>query len=133
MASSLSNLVDNLAEEIHKIKCKYTHDNENCEPKGIKYNDCECCIEYANVKDDLYYTNVYVAIGITRESLIKALRFANTYKFSNHGISKFILLLLKGVYPCEYMDDWEKINENLLLEKEDFYSQLNMEDIIDAD
>ena len=33
MASSLSNLVDNLAEEIHKIKCKYGHDNK----KYVKY------------------------------------------------------------------------------------------------
>ena len=31
------------------------------------------------------------------------------------------------------MDDWEKFNEILLPEKEDFYSHLNMEDITDAD
>ena len=31
------------------------------------------------------------------------------------------------------MDDWEKFNKTLLPEKEDFYSHLNMEDIIDAD
>ena len=31
------------------------------------------------------------------------------------------------------MDDWEKLNETLLSEKEDFYSHLNMEDITDAD
>ena len=31
------------------------------------------------------------------------------------------------------MDDWEKINETTLPEKENFYSQLNMEDITDAD
>ena len=59
-------------------------------------------------------------------------RFFNTYKFSNHDNNKFILLLQKGVYPYEYMDDWEKFNETLL-EKEDFYSHLNMEDITDAD
>ena len=34
----------------------------------------------------------------------------NTYKFSNCDNSKFILLLWKGVYPCEYMNDLEKIN-----------------------
>ena len=28
MISSLSNLVDNFAEEIHKIKCKYRHDKK---------------------------------------------------------------------------------------------------------
>ena len=31
------------------------------------------------------------------------------------------------------MEDWEKFNERLLPEKEDFYSHLNMEDITDAD
>ena len=43
------------------------------------------------------------------------------------------MLLQQGVYPYEYMDDWEKFNEALLPEKEDFYSHLNMEDITDAD
>ena len=38
----------------------------------------------------------------------------------------------KGVYPCEYKDDWVKFNETLLPEKEDFYSRLNMVDITDA-
>ena len=31
------------------------------------------------------------------------------------------------------MDDWEKFNETSLYEKNDFYSHLDMEDIIDAD
>ena len=31
------------------------------------------------------------------------------------------------------MHDWEKFNETSLPEKEDFYSQLNMEDITGAD
>ena len=34
--------------------------------------------------------------------------------------------------PYEYMGDWEKLNETLP-EKEDSYSQLNMENITDAD
>ena len=45
--------------------------------------------------------------------------FFNTYKFSNHDNSKFLLLLRKCVYLYEYMDDREKINETLP-EKEDF-------------
>ena len=59
--------------------------------------------------------------------------FYNAYRFSNRYNNKFILLLRKGVYPYEYMDDWEKFNETSLPEKEDFYSHLNMEDITDAD
>ena len=39
------------------------------------------------------------------------IRFFNAYKFSNDNINKSILLLQKGVYVCEYMDDWKKIDE----------------------
>ena len=53
MGNSLSNLVDNLAEGILKIKCKYGHGNEKWETCGIKYKDWEFCLEYTNVKDDL--------------------------------------------------------------------------------
>ena len=31
------------------------------------------------------------------------------------------------------MDNWKKFNKTLLPEKEDFYSNLNMENITDAD
>ena len=60
-------------------------------------------------------------------------RFINTCKFSNHGNNKFILLLQKGVYPYEYMDDWEKFNETSLSKIQDFYSHLSIEYINDAD
>ena len=43
------------------------------------------------------------------------------------------MLLRKGVYPYEYMDEWEKFNETNLPEKEKFYSNLNMDDITHAD
>ena len=42
-------------------------------------------------------------------------------------------MLRKGVYPHEYMDEWEKITERALPEEEDFYSILNMVNITDAD
>ena len=43
------------------------------------------------------------------------------------------MLLRKGVYSYEHKDDWEKFNETALPEKEEFYSNLNMEEITDAD
>ena len=60
-------------------------------------------------------------------------RFSNIYKFSRHDNNKFILFLRKGVYPYEYMNDWEKFNETLLPGKADFYSHLNMEHFTDGD
>ena len=52
MASSLSNLVNNLAEVIHKSKCKNGHDKKKYETCRIKYKNYECFLEYANVKDN---------------------------------------------------------------------------------
>ena len=65
------------------------------------------------------------------KELIK--KFANTYNFCDNDLNKFILLLRKGVYPYEYMDNWERFNETSLPNKESFYSSLTMENISDID
>ena len=52
--------------------------------------------------------------------------------FSNNDINKYILLLRKGVYSYEYMDEWEKVNETSLPKKENFYNNLNMRNITDS-
>ena len=101
--SSLSNLVDNLAEEIYKTISK----------------GCNCLPEYERVKDNLI-ENKYLSCNKdysdkTDEELKK--RFKNTFKFSNNNIKKFNLFLRNGVYPYEYMDNWEKFNETSLSEK----------------
>ena len=135
MASSLSNLVNNFFEKIHRIKCKYRHDDKKCETCRIKYKYCDCFLEYINFKDDL---TEYKCLCCNKNYQIKSDKklkegLFNIYKFSNHSYNKFILLLRKVVYSYEYMDDWEKFSETFLPEKEDFYSQVNMEDITDAD
>ena len=45
----------------------------------------------------------------------------------------FKLMKRKGVYPYDYMDSFEKFNENDLPTKENFYSILNDEHISDND
>ena len=56
MASSWSNLVDNLAEGIHKIK----------------YKDCDCFLEYENVSRTIWQNiNIYFTINIIQTSLMK--------------------------------------------------------------
>ena len=42
MASHLSDLVNNLSEGIHRIKCRYEHDDKKCETCGIKYKYRDC-------------------------------------------------------------------------------------------
>ena len=60
-------------------------------------------------------------------------RFANTYKFCDNDLNKFLILSRKDVYPYEYTDEWNKFNEKVLPSKESFYSSLTMEDISDTD
>ena len=43
------------------------------------------------------------------------------------------MLLRKGVYRYEYMDSWERFDATSLLDKEGFYTGLNMEDTTDVD
>ena len=58
----------------------------------------------------------------------------NIFKFSNNNsINIFILLLRKRVYANEYMNVLQKFVETTLPEKEEFYSNLNMVDIPNAD
>ena len=132
MASSLSNLVNNLSEGLHRIKCKFGHDDKKCETWRIKYKYCDYFLDF---KDDIIEYKCFICNNNCQTKFNETLkeRFFNTYKFSNHDNNKFILLLQKGVYPYEYMDDWEIFNETSLSEKEDFYNHLNMEDITDAD
>ena len=101
MASLLSNLVNNLAQEIHKIKCKCGHDNKKCETCGIKYNDCKCCLEYTIFKDDLVECKFLCCNRTYQKTFDGNLkkRYFNTYTFSSRDINKFILLLRKGAYP----------------------------------
>ena len=53
----------------------------------------------------------------------------NTYQLCNKDLNKFALLLRKGVYPYEYMDSWERFNEESIPDIEYFYSDLNKEGI----
>ena len=43
------------------------------------------------------------------------------------------MLLRKGVYPYEYIDEWNKFNEKIIPNKESFYSNLTLEDITKTD
>ena len=119
MATSLSNLVDNLTEGIHKIKCK----------------DSDCFLEYESVKDNLIKYKCLSCNKHYPNKIDEELEriFKKTLKFSDNDIKKFILLLRRGVYPYKYMHDWEKFNETTLPEKEGFYSNLNMEYITVSD
>ena len=120
MSMSLSKLIDNFAEGIHNNKCA----------------DCESCLDYVrSTKNEKLILKCFNCETYYRKKFDKELikRFASTYEFCNKDLNKFILLLRKGVYPYEYMDNWERFNKMSLPSKESFYSNLNMENIDDID
>ena len=43
------------------------------------------------------------------------------------------MLLRKGVYPCEYIDGWDKFNEKIISSKDSFYSNLTLENVSETD
>ena len=54
------------------------------------------------------------------EWLIK--KFPSIYQLCNGNLNKFVLLLRKGVYPYEGMDNWENFDGTTLPPKEAFHS-----------
>ena len=119
MSSSLSSLVDNLFEELH---------SDNC-------TDCKFCFDYMIVNDDQLIFRCFECKKNYKKDFNRELMksFASIYEFCDKDIHKFTLLLRKGVYPCEYIDSWERFDETSLPDKDTFYSSLNMEDITDVD
>ena len=97
MASSLSNLLNNFSEGIHRIKCKYGHDLKKCQTCVIKYQYCDCFLEYMNFKDNLIeYKCLLCSMNCQRKFKEKLKeRFFNTYIFSNHTNNNFILFCKK--------------------------------------
>ena len=129
IASSLSNLVNNLSEGIHKIKSKHGRKDKKCETCGIKYKYCDYFLEYTNFKDALIEYKCLCCNKNHQHNFDKNLKeqFFNTYRFSNNDNNKITLLSQKSVYPYEYMDDWDDWDEYM-----DDYSHLNIEDITDT-
>ena len=119
MVRSLSKLVDNLTENIHNDKC-------------VK---CKSNLCFVNAVNDILTFECIDCGKEYKKGLNKKLieRFSNVYQFCIYDMNKFMVLLRKGVYPYEYMDDWDKFNEKKLPCKESFYSNLTMEDISDTD
>ena len=122
MSMPLSKFIDNLSEGLH----------------NNKYLDYKSCLDYIKTKKNENEKLILKCFNCKQnhekdfnKELIK--RFASTYECCNKNLNKFVLLLRKGVYLYEYMDNWERFNETSLPNKESFYTNLNMENIDDVD
>ena len=114
MASSLSNLANNLSKGIHRIKCKFRHDDKK---RGIKCKYCDCFLEYTNFKDELIEYKCLRCNQNYQHKFDEKLRerFFNTYKFSNNDSNNFILcckkvfnliniwMIGKNLMKCHYL------------------------------
>ena len=119
MSTSLSKFVDNLSEGLHNNRCA----------------DCKSSLDYMITKDEKLIFRCFTCKKNYEKDFNKELmkRFANTYNFCDNDLNKFIFLLRKGVYPYEYMDNWERFDETSLPDKESFCGSLDMENIDDID
>ena len=104
MPSKLSNLAGNMSEINDKdcIKCMERKKvRSECGFIGLKNNrlnyKCKECNETSSKSVN---------------DLIE--KFPKTHKFCNGNLNKFVLLLRKGVYPYESMDNWERFNKTSL-------------------
>ena len=69
-------------------------------------------------------------IEVKKDEFTPIDNWENNFSFSNQNdyvknIDDLNLLIEKGVYPYDYMDNWNRFNEAELLPKEAFYSQLS--------
>ena len=96
---------------------------------------CKSYLKYIKTKDKLLIFKCLKCNKSHKKYFNKDLvkRFANTYKFCDENINKLSLMLRKGVYPYECENSWQRFNETLLPEKEEFYRNFNIEDITDED
>ena len=113
MNESLSVLVDNLSG-IDECKCEKTS-FENRKTTYKKINNeyivntrCKACLWRKDLKLSVLMANS-----------------PNTFKLCRGSVEKFLLLLKKGVYPYEYIDNMSKLYEKELPTIDNFNSKLS--------
>ena len=105
MSTSLSELVDNTSGIFNSIECK------SCIEK-IKINS-ECC--FVGLKNNRLIYKCKECKEEWKRPINELIEnFPSVYQFCNGDLNKFVLLLRKGVYPYEHMDNWEKVDKNKL-------------------
>ena len=119
MASSLDKLASNLCgtSGIHCDKCKDNMELINISSDYIASLGC-----------DKYWTKKTKDLGedVLKKNLNHTSRFLGCDE-------KLRLMIRKGVYSYEYMNDWENFEETNLPRKDAFYNRLNMKGINDQD
>ena len=120
MGSSLSNLVNNFSGGIHKIKCKFWHNDRKSEICGIKYKCCYYFLECINFKDDLIEYKRLCCNKNYQHKFDEKLK----ERFLIHR--NFLTTKILGLFFCcekvlsnhyEYTDNWENTMKYHYLKK----------------
>ena len=111
-------IMQEIDESIKKIKCI-----PNNMEKYMSFS-----LDNLTFKDSMQFLNSSL------DKLAKNLKeYKHIYELAGNDEQKLALLTRKGVYPYDYMDSFEKFNDNELPPQLAFYSILNDEHISDED
>ena len=122
-------------QQIGEIAKKYTYKNKKGEEQQMKIkvipNNMEKCMVFM-LGNHLTFTDSFQFMSSSLDKLVsnlpdKAFKYTNDI-FKNE---QFNLMKQKGIYPYDYIDSFEKFNNEQLPSKDDFYSILNNEQISD--
>ena len=77
---------------------------------------------------DLRYIDSIKFMSSSLDSLVNSLSHGGNrfFGFDGYNESQYDLLIRKGIYPYEYMDNWDHFEETSLPPKSSFYSKLSM-------
>ena len=124
-----------IMQQIGKIAKEHTYTNKKGEKIEMNIN----CIPNNMEKymafmlgNHLVFLDSFQFMSSSLDNLIKNLP-DEAFKYTKQGFKKeqFELMKQKGVYPYDYMDNFEKFNETKLPVQQHFYSILNNEHISD--
>eukprot|EP00102_Acyrthosiphon_pisum_P012564 XP_008181781.2 PREDICTED: uncharacterized protein LOC103309046 [Acyrthosiphon pisum] len=103
----------------------------NTEEKFISFT------KYVSNNFQIRFVDTFRFMATSLEKLVINLAKGDKSKFRETGkifnSTDMDLVTRKGVYPYEYTDGWEKLDENILPRKEDFYNTLTETDLCDED
>ncbi|XP_063537662.1 uncharacterized protein LOC134747016 isoform X1 [Cydia strobilella] len=94
--------------------------------------------KFIPIEDDFFqlrFVDSFKFLGTSLEKLVNTMKredFVHLRRFFPKS-NQFQLLTRKGVYPYEYMNDWERYNEQCLPPEKCFYSSLSNENVSHED
>ena len=121
--------VKNLGVSEGNIKCIPNNEEKYISfSKEIVVDSYEKDGKKVEVKHEIRFLDSFKFMASSLGGLVDNLKKSGLDKFvylEKEFKEKFELLTQKGVYPYDYMNDFEKFSETQLPSKEDFYSKLN--------